>query len=307
LNLKEAIVKTVAYFDIFDFPLTAYEIWQALDLKCSFDEAVAILGESNHIIEHKNGFYFLAGRSAIIKERLARYNIADRKFKRALVVAKIYKFIPWIKMIALGNLIGSHNLKEESDIDLFIITGAKRIWLTRFACVALAKIFGLRPKLGNKKDKICLSFFVSEEAMDLSSLMLRPAAALRKYSPDIYFIYWLAGLTPLYERQGVYEKFIQANGWLKDYLPNWQKQIVLSRRDAGSAPAQFYGEVVDLFVGGLEPWFKSIQLKLLAKDLRQLINQDTRVVMNDRVLKLHANDRRAEYGRRFSEKVRELI
>ena len=313
LDLKEAIVETVAYFDMFDFPLTGREIWQGLALKCGLAEVLASLEESRKIIEHKKGFYFLAGRSLIVEQRLARYNAADRKFKRALAVAKIYKFIPWIKMIALANLMGADNLREDSDIDLFIITEAKRIWLTRFFCVISAGILGLRPRPGNTKNKICLSFFVSEAAMDLRPLMLEnlPAASLggeRRSKgedgvDDIYFVYWLKGLTPLYEKGGAYEKFILINGWLKNYLPNWQGQAHLSRRNAGSPRTQFYRDFVDLLFGGLEPWFKRLQLRLLSKNLRELMNRDSRVVINDSVLKLHAKDRREEYRERHAKKM----
>ncbi len=384
LNIREAIVKTVAYFDMFDFPLTAFEIWQGLGLKCGFFEVVkeldALIGKSpfvplyqggKNIVEQKNGFYFLAGREAILKVRLARYNVTDRKFKRALKVARLFKLIPWIKMIALGNLMGSHNLKEEGDIDLFIITQAKRIWLTRFCCVALVKMLGLRPGLGKFKDKICLSFFISEEALDLGALMLQtknnppsslrpgyatarrafikgakeenlpnptfppeaPACPVGKDRPwaekgvnkeDIYFIYWLAGLTPFYQQEGVYEKFIGVNSWLNGCLPNRSallRQLTdladkpageqaghwSRRRDAGRAPGKFYYELADMFFGGLEPWFKALQLRLLPKILTELMNRDTRVVISDQVLKFHANDRREEYREKYIKKISGLF
>lgn len=344
----------IAFFDMFDWPLTAWEIWQNSEIKCELTEVVEVLENliqspliplyqggkiSGGQIENKNGFYYLGGRSAIIAERLKRYNSTDRKFKRALVIAKIYKFIPWIKLIAISNLLGAHNLREDSDIDLFIITQDKRLWITRFFCVGIIKLLGWRPQADNSHDKICLSFYVSEKAMDLSDLMLKiplPAQAgptppassagqalseegqINLDSPrilrggndkddDVYFIYWLAGLTPFYDQGGIYEKFIQANGWLKNYLPDWEKQIYSSKRTAGSGPSRFCRDVVDLFFGGLEPQFKALQLKILPAELKKLMNQDSRVVVNDQVIKLHANDRREEYGGKFLEKIRGLI
>jgi len=247
-------------------------------------------------IESKNGFYFLAGREEIIKERMARYNYIDRKFKRAVLLSKIFKLIPWIKMIAVGNIIGTHNLKKESDIDLFIITEKNRIWLTRFFCVLIIKIFGLRPKPENMQDKICLSFFISEEEMNLEKLMLAGGR-------DTYFIYWLAGLAPIYSKDDIYSKFIEANVCLKNYLPNWEAGEVNYRRDAGKGFSQFYRDVVDMFFGGLERRIKNWQIKILPKQLATIMNLDTRVVANDRVIKLHANDRRAYYREKFKQQL----
>jgi len=303
----------IAFFDLFDYPLTVKEIWLNLSLKCELNEVIEAL--ENFIsekkkIESKNGFYFLFGRGGIAEERLRRYSFADRKFKRALLIAKIFKFIPWIKMIAVSNLLGAHNLKDSSDIDFFIAAEDKRIWLTRFFCAGAAKFLGLRPQANNSRDKICLSFYVSEKAMDLSRLMLKDA-------PDIYFTYWLAGLTPLYGAASIYQELIKANQWLYDSLPNWpafakasagkRPRFWLKRRDAGSPLPRFYRDVVDLFMGGLEPQFKKLQLKLLPKQLKDLMNLDSRVIINDQIIKLHANDRREEYKRKYEEKIRGLM
>ena len=306
-------METIAFFDLFSYPLTGFEVWKYLGAKCELSDVLEILEditkkpplvpplqggqvEKRGQIESKNGFYFLAGREEIIKERMARYNYIDRKFKRAVLLSKIFKLIPWIKMIAVGNIIGTHNLKKESDIDLFIITEENRVWLTRFFCILITKILGLRPKPENMQDKICLSFFISEDAMNLEKFMLTR-------EKDIYFIYWLAGLVPVYDKDGIYNKFIGANGWLKNYLPNWEAGEINYRRNAGKSFSWFYRDTIDMFFGGLERRIKNWQIKILPKQLATIMNLDTRVVANDRVIKLHANDRRAYYREKFKQQL----
>lgn len=297
-KIQGAIVETVAFFDLFDFPMTAFEIWKNINIKCSLEDIFFELKKENKYLDNKNGFWFLKGRQDIINIRMSRYNYADRKFKRALKISRIFKFIPWIKMIAIGNIIGSHNLKNEGDIDFFIITEKKRIWLTRFFCVLLVKFLGLRPKPDYAKDKICLSFFIDEEEINLKKLRLDFP------KQDYYFIYWLAGLVPIYDKEGLYQKLIKENNWLKDYLPNWNRGNINYLRDAGRGLSFFYRDIIDMLFGGLEKKIKIFSLKMMAQEIKDIMNKDTRVVVSDHVLKFHTNDRREEIRRSYLEKIK---
>ena len=98
-SIEEAIVKTIAFFDLFDYPLTIFELWQYCSIQCTLLEIQKILA-SNLLakIQNKNGFYFMAGREEIIETRLRRYNITDKKYKRAILISRIFKIIPWIKI-----------------------------------------------------------------------------------------------------------------------------------------------------------------------------------------------------------------
>ncbi len=299
-EIKEAIYKTIVFFDIFSYPLTAFEIWQYASCKCDLFEIENVLSEIDQSkIESKDAYYFLKSRVGIIKTRARRYNYSDRKMKRAMRVSKIFKFIPWIKMIAIGNIIGSNNLKDGSDIDFFIVTNKKRIYLTRFFTTVITKFLLLRPRVNDVRDKICLSFYISEENVDLQSLHL-------KNKIDLYFVYWLANLMPIYQKNDFYKYFLKKNVWLKEFLPNWEPIFVSSHRDIGKGLSFVYGEIVDLFIGGLEKELRSFQLKILPNELRQLMNVDTRVIINDGVLKLHVKDRRMEFLELFKEKIKFL-
>ncbi|MEK7203438.1 MAG: hypothetical protein AAB653_03925 [Patescibacteria group bacterium] len=295
IKIKQAIIKAIAFFDMFDYPLTLNEIWQFIFLKCELVEVFDVLEIGLPNIGAKNGFYFLSGKEKNITERLRRYNFADRKFKRAEMLIGIFKFIPWIKMIGVANLLGARNLKDNSDIDLFIITENKRIWLTRFFCIGIIKLLGLRPQADNRRDKICLSFFTSASTLNLEKFRLD--------QNDLYFIYWLAGIEPIYDKEGIYEKFIQANIWLKNYLTNWQKQICLNKQIVRSKMFQFYYNAIDLFIGFLEQRFKTLQLKLLPQKVKSMMNRDSRVVVNDQIIKLHINDRREEYNKNYELRI----
>ncbi len=334
-------MEVIAFFDLFSYPATAFEIWTYLGIKCDLAAVEKILQAINgrdgidkkaasydwaDKMRHKNGFYFLRGREEIVDERRKRYNFTSRKFKRALRVAYLFKLIPWIRLMAVGNMLGGNNLKNESDIDIFIITEKKRLWMTRFFCAGAAKLLGLRPTKTNKQDKICLSFYVSEDALDLRELMLDnnieknsseikfpgfniPHSAFRtpQLQNDPYFVYWLAGLVPIYDRNGAaYRQFIKANAWLHECMPNWRPVETVKLRNAGQGFNNLYHDVVDLLIGGLETTVKKWQLGIMPKSLKAVMNQGTNVVINDSVLKLYATDKRAEYRENFFKKLSEL-
>ncbi|MFH1822283.1 MAG: hypothetical protein ABH830_01130 [Patescibacteria group bacterium] len=327
VEIKEAIVKTVAFFDMFDYPLTLFEIWQLVPTKCDLMDIISgltALKAVKPLVEEKDGFYFLAGRKEIIKIRLARYSLTDKKFKKAILITKIFKIIPWIKMIAVGNIIGSHNLARKGDIDLFIITENKKVWVTRFFCVLISKFLGLRPKPGKTENKICLSFFISEEALSIKELMLVKSMHYKQtlfkelegyqalpednyFYHDIYFIYWLAGLVPIYDISHIYKKFIYTNSWLEEFLPNWSANGLNYQRQVKKGNSWFYRDVVDLLLGGLDSRLQEKQIKLMPKELLNILNQDTRVVANEKIIKLHANDRREEYRDKYNKKIYEIF
>lgn len=308
-NLAGAIIRVISFFDLFDFPLVAIEILEGLDCKSNLGEVMVALDEmakKTGKIATKDGFYFLSGRSEIVETRLQRYNTSSRKFRRAFLIVRIFKLIPWIKLVAIGNVIGADNFREEADIDFFIVTSKGRIWITRLFCVLIVKLLGLRASEMSKQDMICLSFFVSEDCLDLSNLMIgrgSEKAALANQpveKDDPYFVYWLANLNIIYikERQAVGE-FWQANDWLKAVLPNWSPIIRLSSSTVFGSLGKVYGKVLNFFLGRFEKSAKNLQFNRLAPKLRELVNLDTRVVMNDGVLKLHDNDRRGEFRGRW--------
>ncbi len=295
--IKEAIFKTIVFFDIFDYPLTAFEIWQYLDYHCSlYDVEKVLLDIDKEKIESNGAYYFLKNRKEIVRTRSRRYNYSDRKMKRAMRISRLFRFIPWIKMIAIGNIIGSNNLKDGSDIDFFIITEKNRVWLSRFFTTIITKLLLLRPRVNNVRDKICLSFYISDDKANLENLHLEK-------NKDPYFVYWLANLMPIYQRNNYYKKFLKKNNWLRIVLPNWEPLLVSTHRDIGREPSFVYRGIIDLFIGGLEKEVKNLQLKILPNDLRRIMNKDTRVVINDSVLKLHVKDRRQEYLELFEKRI----
>ena len=241
--LKEKILKTIIFYDIFDFPLSLFEIRKDLgeiklsDLNLILEELII-----EKKLELKNGFYFLAGREEIIKIRSRRYNYSKRKIKIALRFARIFMKIPFVSSVYLANSIGDYNLRDESDIDFFVTTRTKRIWLSRLLSAGLAKILNKRPNKKTKRDKICLSFYLSEENLDFNGLKLKDG--------DPYFDFWEKNLLLLKERRGREKRFSRTLNFLETLSYKFQLKIMPEKlRLANNISGVIFGEdIIKLYL-----------------------------------------------------------
>jgi len=202
-------------------------------------------------------------------------------------------------MIGICNSLSWANADTGSDIDFFIVTEKGKLWTSRFLAVGFLKIFGLRPEKNNTKDKICLSFFVDEEHLNLENLAIE--------SPDIYLIYWINQLVPIFDRGGMHRKFLESNRWIKRFLPNIFNNEGSERRMVAE-DFIFVGRKEKAEEGSLvENFLHKLQYKILPKKIKEVANQNSNVVVKDGILKFHCdNDRRKKYQEKWLLKIKEL-
>jgi hypothetical protein len=293
LDRRAELIATVAWFSLFDYPLTATELQLYWPSQLSWSELQNIISNLPPTISTRQGFYFLTGQDQLISERRRRYNYSDRKAKKTLWFARLASLIPWVQNVAMANLMGAHNLRDNGDIDLLIITSPRRLWLTRLLLAGSLKILNLRPDSQHSRDTFCLSFLVSSDHLDLRQL---------RWQPDPYFRYWLAGLRPLVNRSQTYEQLISANNWLLDELPNWQISQLGNKRQITVHPRPDGWTITDQLETIVAKW----QLQKLPPAIKDLLNQDSRVVANSHLIKMHTNDRRQEFYQQWQQLIQTL-
>ncbi len=288
---QTSVLRALSYFDIFECPLTCSEILSFVDQPANYLEVAEELKRlvADKIIQTKDGFYSL--RLENIVSRQSRYSVSRRKLKKSIFISKIFARLPWVKFTGLANQIGAHNLRDGGDLDFFIIVEPGKLWLTRFLIGSLMTITHQRPTAKKNQDQICLSFFISADNLNLQPYLLAD-------QKDIYFTYWLASLRPLYDAGNYYEQLVAKNGWLKNNLPNWSEQSSLLVVE--KIKVWTWLNILQL----LEKFFKNWQLKHLPAELKNASNSN--VVINDNVLKLHANDKRREFCERYEERLNNI-
>jgi len=285
-DLEKAIIKTIAFFDLFDFPPTAREISTCLNDEFSLHNIIEV-ADNSLLIKFARGYYFLPGRAEIINTRQKRYNYYCRKLKIAHRFARLFSFLPAVEVVCLANVIGPHNLRDESDIDFFIITSQGKIWQTRLYCSGLVAILNKRPTNKNKRDKICLSFYVSSDRLCLNDVKLKPI--------DPYFEHWLHYLVLLYNKNNTYNNFLMINGLLTGDL-----KIKDVNHESGQKTYQSP-------VGKIEKLARFFQLIIMNPALQEAALNKNGVVINNQILKLYLKDSRQKYLQKYGNKLEQIF
>lgn len=219
--MDTCIIRTLSYFDVFDYPLTFHEIKKYLCCKidCTDEELLDII-QSISIIQVSNGYYYLLGRQEITQKRSERSVISVKKYAKAIIVSKVLSIIPTIEYIGISGSLSMNNAAATDDIDLFFITKKGTLWLSRLAVVII--LFVLRQKRNKDKrsvaDKICPNMF-----MEIGKLKFA------KKRRDEYTAHEIVQLKTLFDRGSIYAYFLSKNKWIKNYICN----ISLTRGSLG--------------------------------------------------------------------------
>jgi hypothetical protein len=202
--LVEAILRTVAYADVFDYPLTAGQIHRYLvGVAVSPSDVREALNDGSLVprrLTQSNGYYCLSGRAEIVKTRLHRATVAARMWPKARRYARLIASLPFVRMVAITGTLAVENSDSDADIDYLIVTAPQRVWLTRSLAIAFVHVGRL------ERVEICPNYVVSIDALD-------------QFDRSLFSAHELAQMVPLYGLQ-VYEQLIHANRWARRYLPN---------------------------------------------------------------------------------------
>ncbi len=304
--LKNNILNTIKYFDIFAYPLTSWECYHWLYGKSETVELKEFVRQLDEVVVSNelmklDGFYFLPGKEKNIETRQRRYLLAQLKYNIAVRAVKIIRALPYIKYIAVCNSLAYNNASEGSDIDLFVIAEAGKLWRARFVAATLMQLLRWRPTEKVSKDKICLSFLIADNGLDIEAMAIEN---------DIYLKYWLIQLVPLYDPSNLQEKLMAANDkWLRKDLPNY---LVYKTNDFRIVKDGIFSRIIKFILElilrpkFIESLLRRFQFAILSNDLKTIANKDTRVVMNDKILKFHVLDRREQYRDKYLERIKDV-
>jgi len=203
-EIKENILATLAYFDIFNYPLTSGEIYLFLKNRCGqseYEDALKCLIGSRSIYRFDR-FYSLKNDPTLITRRHEGNKKAAELIKIAGGVSDMLIKFPYVRGIAISGSLSKNFADENSDIDLFIITAPNRLWIARTLMHAFKKL----TFLVNKQDYFCMNYYIDEQELEI-------------VEKTIYTAIEIVTLMPL-QGDAQFERFYSANAWTRNYLPN---------------------------------------------------------------------------------------
>ncbi len=278
-EIKKAIVQTLAYSDIFDYPLTKEELWQYLLSAEPLDKKIftQLLGTTT--VSKKEKWYTLPGRRSLVLKRKTREAISNKKIRSANRIARILSLLPSVRFIGLSGALAMKNCDDDDDIDFFVITTANMLWTTRLFLLCLLQLLGVRRgrKDPKGKDKICMNMLITKQALALPGI-----------KKDIYLAHEIVQIKPLINKNNIYEQFLNSHAWVRRYMYNSMQLAKISNK--------YTNEKISL--GVVEHISKKIQLWSIMK-------HQTREIVSDTLLAFHPFDYRKHILERYTQKIRQ--
>ncbi len=229
-SLESSIFDTVRFFDLYDMPVTATQIWEYLVVSKSgyrhhpgLQEVQHTLASSEFLQERMNttwGYHFLRGRQQLVRQRLVRHAIAQQKWKIVMRCAPLLAWLPFVRALAVSGSLAADNTKPSSDLDMLIIVREGKIWTARLFLLLMAQLLGRRRTydVRTAPDMLCLNQYFTEHSL-----------LVAKETRNICMAIQYACLVPIYNN-ALFDVFIQRNAfWVTSFL-HMRKRLQVPHR-----------------------------------------------------------------------------
>lgn len=233
-RLSKDILDTVTYYDVFDYPLSVFEVWKHLltlqeeSVRPStyFEIRVTLkehLDRGRLVFER--GYLCLPHRTHLVAERIQKEKLSAAKLRRMQRFSQWLRYIPYVRFAgATGSLSLKHG-NIGSDWDLFVVLRAGKIWTGRTILTGILFLLG-KWRHGNKvKNRACLNYFVTDKSLEIGT-------------KDLFSAHEYRFMIPLFDYP-LFQKFELKNRWMARFKPNFSLSEIpplWCARESGWAP-----------------------------------------------------------------------
>jgi len=223
LNLSKEIFSTLAYFEIFKYPLSEAELYTFLQHNTiSFDEfskqARIVSAEPDSLFCKQDGYYMIKPADGKVDARLQKEKHAGKFWKIARFMTALIARFPFVRAVMITGSLSKNCADSNSDLDFMVICAKNRLWISKSLLMLFKKLF-----LFNSYKYFCINYFIAEDCLEITDR-------------NIFTATELATVKIAYNTELVM-KFINANSWVRNYLPNYKSGDPLCHSPAFS-PAE---------------------------------------------------------------------
>lgn len=207
---ESAVIRTLMYFDVFNYPLTEAEILRSLSIPegevKNLPQLLASL-EQKGMVFRLEPFWSLQPDSALAPRRTAGNQLFETRLKTAHRYSRLIGSFPYVRGVFLSGSISKGYMEPGADIDYFIVTQPGRLWVARTLLILFKKLVLL-----NSRRNFCVNYFIDTDHLTIPD-------------QNIFTATEAAFLIPTYNSE-LYAAFVKANPWQKDYFPNFPPRDV---------------------------------------------------------------------------------
>lgn len=261
-NSHQHIIRPLAYFDIFHYPLSKEELQAYSGLPpAQLDTVLAELVQQGQVFA-LDGLYALENKMAMAHDRRKANQLAAQRMRVAAKAAAIIARFPYVRAVAISGSLSKNFADAKTDIDFFIITEANRLWVAR-TCLHLLKKLSF---ITGSQHLFCMNYFVD-------------TAALEIVEKNVFTATEIVTLIPMYG-QAPLQQFLEANHWTVQYFP---KQTGIRDMDK-HAPKGWLARRLEAWCKG--PWGNRLDDRLLRITQRRWQKKADRNQLNSRGIKM---------------------
>jgi hypothetical protein len=199
-----SILQTIAYFDIFDYPLLAREVSKFCGQLLDEDQVEVVIKDliSSGAVFKLDEFYSLRKDYLLAENRKKGNDKAVLLFPKAFSAGRfLYKF-PFVRGVAISGSLSKNFADDKGDIDFFILTKSDRLWIAR----TFMHLFKKLTYIFGREHSFCMNYYLDETALEIQE-------------KNIYTAMEIKTLVPVSGSAAI-AVFFESNQWTSSLLPN---------------------------------------------------------------------------------------